>query len=93
MKTESEALTKKIEEMQAKLDEANRKMEQRQKEEVKVNTSSKGRGFQPDINNKERNLACQFLDDTLSGREFQKIDLKELTDLKKIGEGAAAVVY
>lgn len=70
MKAESEALTKKIEEMQAKLDEANKKMEQRQKEEVKVNTSSKDRGFQPDINNKERNLACQFLDYTLSGREF-----------------------
>ena len=63
------------------------------KEEEKVDTSKKDQGFKPDINNKERNLACQFLDYTLSGREFLKIDLKELTNLKKIGEGAAAVVY
>ena len=90
MKKESEALSKVIEDMQARLDQATK---QREEEKASYQKMAKNRGFEPDIDNKERNLACQFLDYALNGREFQKIELKELTNLKKIGEGAAAVVY
>ena len=86
-------LTQKIAEMQKQLDEANKKMQEQAASESKGSKPSEKSGFQPDLENQERNLACQFLDYTLTGREFLKIDLRELTNLKKIGEGAAAVVY
>lgn len=47
----------------------------------------------PDIDNKEKNLAVQFLEHTLKGREFQNLDLRDIIAPKQIGEGAAAIVY
>lgn len=76
--------------MQVKFDEVKKIADQKEQTKAVGNPSGK---FVPDINNKERNLACQFLDHTLAGRDFLKLDLRELTDLTKIGEGAAAVVY
>lgn len=77
--------------MQEKLQEDLNKSSERKQEQQKV--IQPGSKFVPDVNNKERNLACQFLDHTLAGRDFLKIDLRELMNLVKIGEGAAAVVF
>ena len=55
MKKESEALSKVIEDMQARLDQATK---QREEEKASYQKMAKNRGFEPDIDNKERNLAC-----------------------------------
>lgn len=61
---------------------------------VSINTSATGGfGWVPDPANKDKNLAIQFLDYTLRGREFLKININEIKDMKQIGEGAAAEVY
>lgn len=79
MLKEAEDMAKKIEEMTTQSSSAQSQ-----------NDSGK---FQPDINNQTKNLAEQFIDFALRGRDYLKIDLKELMNLKQIGEGAAAVVY
>ena len=48
--------------------------------------------FRPDSNKKE-NLAVQFIDWVLQSRPHQKIDMLDLKNAKKIGEGAAAHVF
>jgi serine/threonine protein kinase len=47
----------------------------------------------PEPDNKEKNLAVQFLDFTLRGREFLKLDMAHIKDMKHIGAGAAAEVF
>lgn len=47
----------------------------------------------PDPENKEKNLAVQFLDYIFRGREYLKIEMSEIKDLVKIGAGAAADVF
>ena len=64
-----------------------------QKAGTNRNAATGGFGFVPDPDNKEVNLAVQFLDYTLRGREFLKIDMKTVSNMERIGEGAAAVVF
>ena len=49
--------------------------------------------FTPDIENKQKNLAVQFIDFILRNKPSQKINVHDLQGMSKIGEGAAANVF